>query len=53
MLLYYNKDNWNECQVPISAMLDSNYLKTSSEYNLSRAHFSRTGSVCLYFKNTK
>jgi len=38
MLLYNNKkDNRNE-RVPISAMLDFNYLK-SSEYYLSHAHF--------------
>jgi len=46
MLLYNNKkDNRNERQVPISAMLDSNYLKTSSEYNLLHAYFLRTLTV--------
>ena len=46
MLLYNNKkDNRNECRVPISVMIDSNYLKTSSGYNLSHTHFSRTLTV--------
>jgi len=31
----------NEHRVPISAMFDSNYLKTNSGYNLSHAYFSR------------
>jgi len=50
MLLYITKkNNRNERRVPISAMLDSNYLKTNSEYNLSHAHFSRmlTVFVCI------
>ena len=46
MLLYNNKkDNRNERRVLISAMLDSNYLKTNSGYNLSHNHFSRTLAV--------
>ena len=54
MLLYNNKkDNRNKHQVFISAMLCSDYLKTSSEYNPSHAHFSPTLAVCLYFRNIK
>jgi len=51
MLLYNNKkDNRNECQVSVS--VDSNYLKTSSEYNLSHAHFSRTPAVFVRILET-
>jgi len=46
MLLYNNKkNNRNEHRIPISAMLNSNYLKMSSGYNLSHAHFLRTLAV--------
>jgi len=45
--LYNNKkDNLNKRGMLISAMLDSNFLKTSSEYNESHAHFSRW--LCLF-----
>jgi len=45
----YNNKKDNERQVPISAMLDFIYLKTSSGYNLSHVHFSRTLAmfVCI------
>ena len=52
-VIYNNKkDNQTECRVLISAMLDSNYLKISSEYNLAHAHFSRTLTVFVCILET-
>jgi len=39
-------------QVPISAMFDCNYLKMSSGYNPSYAHFSRTLAVFVCILET-
>jgi len=52
MLLYNKKDNRNKHQVPISAMLASNYLKTSQLNTMYRTYFARALAVFICILET-